>query len=129
MKLPEILTEKGIDTSLKQYSNEDICNIIDIYREYYTREYRPVVELAVYKLNREIDKSEKRIQSLKSLIGTSLKEGTWNLHSEIDPRWNCSGRSLCGKFIMPDECRSKQRELEQSLGDPPDDLSWGYVKD
>jgi hypothetical protein len=30
---------------------------------------------------------------------------------------------------MPSECERRIEELKQELGDPPDDLEWGYMKD
>lgn len=66
-------------------------------------------------------------------MGVSLfnpcREGSWWLKSKSDPRWNSSGRSYVGGFVMPSECERRIEELKQELGDPPDDLEWGYMKD
>jgi len=56
-------------------------------------------------------------------------EGSWWLHSKKDPRWNVSGRAMVGSFMRPSECDNKIEELKKELGDPPDDLEWGYMKD
>lgn len=57
------------------------------------------------------------------------KPGTWHFHSDTDSRWNCSGRSYVGGFVMPSECKDKLEVLKVKLGDPPEDLTWGYMKD
>ncbi|MDD4761838.1 MAG: hypothetical protein PHZ25_02355 [Candidatus Pacebacteria bacterium] len=60
----------------------------------------------------------------------NFPEGGWSLHSDKDPRWNCSGRSDCvGGFVMPQECKDKIEQLKSQLGEPPDDLKWSYMKD
>lgn len=56
-------------------------------------------------------------------------EGTWWLTSKADPRWNVSGRCGVGGFTMPREARNKLDELKSTLGEPPADLEWGYMKD
>lgn len=58
-----------------------------------------------------------------------LKQGTWNLSSESDPRWNCSGRGLVGMFTMPNEMLEAIERLKKELGVPPEDLAWSYAKD
>jgi hypothetical protein len=36
------------------------------------------------------------------------REGTWWLHSKIDPRWNCNGRGMVGGVVdIPDDCKAK----------------------
>ena len=55
--------------------------------------------------------------------------GTWWLNSKSDPRWNTSGETDVGGFVMPSECKEKLEELKKKLGDPPEDLEWGYMKD
>lgn len=55
--------------------------------------------------------------------------GSWWLHSGKDSRWNATGRDLVGGKSMPEKCRQKIEELKKELGDPPDDLEWGYLKD
>ena len=59
-----------------------------------------------------------------------FRSGSWSLHSDKDPRWNCGGKSDCvGGFVMPGECEKKIEELKKELGKPPDDLTWSYMKD
>jgi len=58
-----------------------------------------------------------------------IREGTWWLNSKKDPRWNASGRSHVGGFCMSVDCEKKLEELKKKLGDPPDDLEFGYMKD
>jgi len=64
------------------------------------------------------------------LLFNPAREGGWWLRSESDPRWNSDGRSDgVGGFVMPEECQSKLEELKRQLGEPPEDLKWGYMKD
>lgn len=58
-----------------------------------------------------------------------IKMGSWWLKSKLDPRWNAAGRCYCGGFVMPEECKDKLEELKNQLGNPPTDLSFGYMKD
>ncbi len=62
-------------------------------------------------------------------IAAGVREGTWWLHSKSDPRWNAEGQSVVGGLEMPDECRQKMEELKKTLGNPPRDLEFGYMKD
>lgn len=59
------------------------------------------------------------------------KPGSWYLYSEIDPRWDATGR--CEDLVvtagMPKECREKLEDLKQKLGDQPEDLEYGVMKD
>lgn len=56
--------------------------------------------------------------------------GCWYLNSKTDPRWNRHGRAeYCGGFTMPRECNLAIEDLKKSLGEPPDDLVYGYMKD
>jgi len=56
--------------------------------------------------------------------------GTWWLRCVSDPRWDCSGDSeFVGGFTKPEECEAKLKKLKEKLGDPPEDLEWGYMKD
>ncbi len=54
--------------------------------------------------------------------------GSWSLSSEKDPRWNISGESNCGGFMMPDDCRKAMEMKDRELGERPDDLSYSYMK-
>jgi hypothetical protein len=58
-----------------------------------------------------------------------LREGSWWISSKEDPRWNASGHSDVGGFSIPPEAEKKIEALKKELGDPPDDLTWGYMKD
>jgi hypothetical protein len=58
-----------------------------------------------------------------------MRPGTWWIRSAKDPRWKASGAGDVGMFARPTEVDTKIEELKRSLGDPPDDLEWGYVKD
>lgn len=62
-------------------------------------------------------------------IFSPVREGSWWLRSNSDPRWNCDGRAYVGGFVMPPECQAKIDELKLTLGEPPKDLEWGYMKD
>lgn len=55
--------------------------------------------------------------------------GTWFLSSKKDHRWNDSGQSDVGGFMMPEECEAIIESLKKKFGEPPDDLEWGYMKD
>ena len=63
-----------------------------------------------------------------SMFGPKI--GTWQVHSEIDSRWNNSGRgyglvSTCGTQDLKDwlaECR-------KLYGDPPKDCTHSFHKD
>ncbi len=57
-----------------------------------------------------------------------IKEGSWFLRSKKDPRWDCNGEGLVGAFSIPPACQRKIDELKQTLGEPPDDLEWEYMK-
>ncbi len=58
-----------------------------------------------------------------------IVEGSWWIRSETDPRWNCNGKGEVGGFVMPRECEKKIEELKLTLGEPPEDLKFGYMKD
>jgi hypothetical protein len=58
-----------------------------------------------------------------------LREGTWYFSSTSDPRWSASGRGLVGAFSLSPEAEARLEELKAQLGDPPADLTWGYMKD
>jgi len=57
-----------------------------------------------------------------------LKLGSWGLNSESDPRWNCFGEDWVGVFRMPLKAKDKIEELKKELGEPPEDLTWNYIK-
>ena len=63
-------------------------------------------------------------------FGSSFRGGSWWLRSRSDPRWNSNGRSACvSGFSMPTECKAKIEELKGIIGNPPEDLEYGYMKD
>jgi len=59
------------------------------------------------------------------------KPGVWWLRSVEDPRWNQSGEtpSLSCTSEMPPEAVEALGKLKEQLGDPPDDLEFGGMKD
>lgn len=58
-----------------------------------------------------------------------LTSDSWCIRSESDKRWDCDGEGEVGGFIMPPAVREKIDELTQTLGEPPDDLTYNYMKD
>lgn len=58
-----------------------------------------------------------------------IREGSWWIHSNKDSRWNQSGRGFVGGLMKPSEVDKAVEELKKELGEPPDDLEWGYMKD
>ena len=58
-----------------------------------------------------------------------LKMGTWWLKSEKDPRWNFEAKGHVGLFGKCQAAIDKEEELKKELGEPPDDLEFGYMKD
>lgn len=56
--------------------------------------------------------------------------GTWGVQSEVDPRWNKSGRAeglvCCGG---PNEIQTWIEECKAKYGDPPKDLTTSFLKD
>jgi hypothetical protein len=57
--------------------------------------------------------------------------GTWNVSSKKDPRWNGYGRTQAMLFSAgpPPEVKDHIERRTRELGEPPDDLSWGGMKD
>ena len=52
------------------------------------------------------------------------------MSSKTDPKWNASGHSdYVGGFDIPIDCKNKIEFLKKSMGEPPEDLIWGYMKD
>jgi hypothetical protein len=58
-----------------------------------------------------------------------ISEGTWWVRSESDPRWNFEGRALVGMYGKPSGVDIHIAKMTPLLGDPPQDLEWGYMKD
>lgn len=60
----------------------------------------------------------------------AMRSGSWHVYSEKDKRWNGSGSaSSVGGFSMPPEAKAHIEKMEKKLGEKPDDLEWGYMKD
>lgn len=57
------------------------------------------------------------------------RAGSWWIHSDIDPRWNASGRDIVGSGYAGDDAYAKLKELDEKLGARPKDLKIGYMKD
>lgn len=57
------------------------------------------------------------------------QNGTWWIRSETDPRWDAQGSASVGGFCMPPEVEQAIKSKKETLGDPPDDLESGYIKD
>lgn len=56
-------------------------------------------------------------------------EGCAYLKSKSNPQWNLSLDLDCvGGLVMPKELEEKLAELKVKLGEPPEDLIWGYCK-
>lgn len=60
-----------------------------------------------------------------------LREGSWSLRSEKDPRWDANGQGLVGMFCGPESVPEAKAMLDRNkelYGEPPDDLEWSYCK-
>ena len=63
-------------------------------------------------------------------IFAPLRKGSWWIRSKTKPEWNESGDSdSVGGFMIPSEATAAIERKKQTLGEPPDDLEWGYMKD
>jgi len=62
------------------------------------------------------------------ISSTVLCQGHWYLLSQKDKRWNVSGEGVVGGLLMPDDCKKALEKKKKELGDPPDDLEYGYIK-
>lgn len=58
-----------------------------------------------------------------------LSTGTWWVSSKEDPRWNGTGIGSVGMFGLPEGAKAHTESKKKELGDPPDDLEYGYMKD
>lgn len=58
-----------------------------------------------------------------------LTPGTWWFKSKSDPRWNTSGHASVGMFSMTPDAKAALEVKKAELGEPPEDLEWGYMKD
>ena len=59
------------------------------------------------------------------------KPGGWSFRSKEDSRWNFEGRAeaMIVTAGMCQEARDKLKELEERLGESPDDLTYSCMKD
>lgn len=58
------------------------------------------------------------------------KMGTWTVHSDDDPRWNCTDKAeglVCEGG--PQEMKDWVDRCTKLYGAPPDDLTVGFIKD
>jgi hypothetical protein len=59
-----------------------------------------------------------------------IRPGSWSVYSKKDKRWNGSGQSYVGGFMMPTEATEHiERKKKELKVEPPDDLEWSYMKD
>lgn len=65
-----------------------------------------------------------------SMLGASIREGSWWLSSKSDPRWDTQGRGIVGGLVIPPDATKAMEEKKKELGEePPEDLEYGYMKD
>ena len=57
-----------------------------------------------------------------------VREGSWWLTSEKDPRWKVSGTGDIGFGSCP-QLEEAIARLTKEFGEPPDDLRMGWMKD
>ena len=59
------------------------------------------------------------------------KPGTWWFSSKKDPRWDANGHTDALLFSagLPKEAKEALEKLQESYGEPPDDLEFGGMKD
>lgn len=62
-------------------------------------------------------------------MSEQLAMGTWWFESELDSRWNFTGRGLVGSRALPPMLRETFEKLVEKYGNPPKDLTWDYVLD
>ena len=59
-----------------------------------------------------------------------MAEGSWNVWSKSDPRWDGSGRGVVGCFELPAEAAAYIEQVKAKLNEkPPADLTYSYHKD
>ena len=56
--------------------------------------------------------------------------GSWSIHSNLDPRWNKSGRAK-GLCVLggPQEMRDWIEGCKKKYGKPPEDATESFMKD
>ena len=58
-----------------------------------------------------------------------MRKGDWWVRSEKDPRWNKIKEDvLVGGFCMTPDMKEYLEEMKKKYGDPPDDLTFEYMK-
>jgi hypothetical protein len=62
-------------------------------------------------------------------IFARTRKGSWWISSKTDPRWDCSGTAMVGGFLKPAGVDVAVASKQKTLGEPPTDLEWGYMKD
>ena len=55
--------------------------------------------------------------------------GTWWIRSKKDSRWNREGEGFYDTFSAEEMLRGKVAEMKKTLGEYPDDLEIGFMKD
>lgn len=65
-----------------------------------------------------------------SMFFDAHRSGSWSYTSTSDPRWNCSGRTNTNAFFGPcPEAEQALKDKRKTLGKPPRDLEFSYMKD
>ncbi len=66
-----------------------------------------------------------------SVLGSlGIRPGCWWFASKADPRWNKQGHvETLSVTAMPPEAQKALDELKEQLGEPPEDLEYGCLKD
>jgi hypothetical protein len=62
-------------------------------------------------------------------MGLFDHEGSWWIYSKKDSRWNTNGRATGTIMTFQHEAELAIEEMKTRLGEPPDDLEWGCMKD
>ena len=55
--------------------------------------------------------------------------GTWRVHSDIDPRWNNSGRAYGDAILGPTEMNDWIEKCKKEYGEVPEDGTVSFWKD
>ena len=57
------------------------------------------------------------------------KHGVWWFKSKSKPEWNISGEGYVNALFVCQEAKTKLEELKEKLGESPEDLTYGFMKD
>lgn len=68
----------------------------------------------------------KREAIIKNHYRPNIEFGLWWMSSKSCPEWNISGTGYFNNETMPKEMYLKFSHLIDDLGEPPDDLIWGF---